>query len=53
MLKVAKKKNLYQELYEQPLNTYLQECTEDFDLVIAADVLSYVGDLGETFDQVI
>jgi len=52
MLIIAKKKNLYQELYEQPLNTYLQDCSVDFDLVVAADVLSYIGDLGETFCQV-
>jgi 2-polyprenyl-3-methyl-5-hydroxy-6-metoxy-1,4-benzoquinol methylase len=52
MVQLARKKMLYQELHVQPLNTYLLSCTKTFDLVVAADVLSYVGDLRETFQQV-
>jgi hypothetical protein len=52
MVEKAQKKMLYQELHVQPLNEYLQQCTKTFDLVVAADVFSYVGDLAETFQQV-
>jgi predicted TPR repeat methyltransferase len=52
MVKVAAKKQLYQELHVQPLNEYLKAADKTFDLVVAADVLSYVGDLTETFQQV-
>ena len=31
---------------------YLQNCDKTFDLVVAADVLSYVGDLQPTFELV-
>ena len=52
MVELARKKMLYQELHVQPLNAYLQTCTKTFDLVVAADVFSYVGQLEETFRQV-
>ena len=52
MVELARKKMLYQELHVQPLNTYLETCTQTFDLVVAADVFSYVGKLEETFKQV-
>ena len=52
MVELARKKMLYQELHVQPLNTYLETCTKSFDLVVAADVFSYVGKLEETFRQV-
>ena len=52
MVQLARKKMLYQELHVQPLNSYLDGCTSTFDLVVAADVLSYVGDLDRTFQQV-
>jgi len=52
MVNVARKKMLYQELHVQPLNAFLEGCDRTFDLVVAADVLSYVGDLQSTFDQV-
>jgi len=49
MVTIARKKMLYQELDVMSIATYLQQCTRTFDLVVAADVLSYVGDLTETF----
>jgi predicted TPR repeat methyltransferase len=52
MVNAAQKKMMYQELYVMPLNEYLKDCKKDFDLVAAADVLSYVGDLALTFKQV-
>lgn len=52
MIGVARKKLLYQELHVQPLETYLGQCRDSFDMVVAADVLSYVGDLSRVFQQV-
>lgn len=52
MINVARKKMLYQELHVQPMGKYLEECKKTFDIVVAADVLSYVGDLQQTFTQV-
>ena len=49
MVTIARKKMLYQELDVMSIASYLQQCTRSFDLVVAADVLSYVGDLTETF----
>lgn len=52
MVNLARKKMLYQELHVAPLSDYLAGCEQTFDLVVAADVLSYVGDLQTTFEQV-
>lgn len=52
MVELARKKMLYQELHVQPLDTYLEQCRDSFDIVVAADVLSYVGDLSEVFQRV-
>lgn len=53
MITIAKKKMLYQELSVMSISTYLQRCTRSFDLVVCADVLSYIGDLQKTFAQVV
>ena len=52
MINMAKKKQLYQELAVMPINDYLRDLSREFDLVVAADVLSYIGDLSETMQQV-
>lgn len=52
MVKLARKKQLYQELFVMPIEMYLNTCDREFDLVVAADVLSYIGDLSETIGQV-
>ena len=52
MVKIARKKGLYQDLQVQNLNTYLDSCDKVFDLTVAADVLSYLGDLSVTFARV-
>ena len=52
MIKAAKKKQLYQELKVMSINDYMRSTDRQFDLVIAADVLSYIGDLSETIQQV-
>ena len=52
MVTIARKKMLYDELSVMSISTYLHQCERKFDLVVAADVLSYVGDLRTTFQQV-
>lgn len=52
MVQAARKKMLYQELQVQPIDEYLDSCTKTFDLVVAAEVLSYIGDLTDTFRKV-
>jgi len=54
MVNAARKKNLYEELHVMPLLQYFAELDKDvsFDLVVASDVLAYVGELQPTFEQV-
>jgi len=52
MINVARKKMLYQELYVDNMHNYLANCQKTFDIIVAADVLSYIGDLNSTFKQV-
>ena len=52
MVTLARKKMIYQELHVQPFSTYLQSSSKTFDLVVAADVLSYLGDLNKSFEEV-
>jgi len=52
MVNVARKKQLYQELHVMPMSQYLDNCSKTYDIVVAADVLSYVGDLSQIFKQV-
>ena len=35
-----------------PMSQYLESCSKTYDIVVAADVLSYVGDLSQIFKQV-
>ena len=53
MVKLARKKQLYQELLVMPIENYLSTSEKQFDLVVAADVLSYIGDLSQTIEKVI
>ena len=50
MLGEAQKRGLYADLVEGDLESMAFE--EPFDLVVAADVLIYLGDLGPTFDAI-
>lgn len=45
MLDIARQKNIYDELIQADLTTYLQSNTLSFDTIIAADVFCYFGDL--------
>jgi len=49
MLEKAKDKQLYSELYQGDIVTFMRERSRQFDLVVAADVLVYVGDLAPFF----
>jgi predicted TPR repeat methyltransferase len=52
MLAKAAARGCYQQLNFSELSRYLQACTEQFDVVVAADVLCYFGSLTETFEAV-
>jgi predicted TPR repeat methyltransferase len=49
MICAAEKKSIYNQLHVSEINDFLFTCRENFDLVIAADVLVYLGDLGPLF----
>lgn len=55
MLEVVAGKNLYSELVNSDINRYLEynnKYTEtSFDLIVAADVFTYLGDLREVFEN--
>lgn len=49
MLTVARSKSIYDELVEAELLGFLQQHTTQYDVVVAADVLPYLGDLSSLF----
>ncbi len=51
MIGVAQQKNIYNQLHVSEINEFLGESSETFDLVIAADVLVYMGDLEPLFSN--
>ncbi len=48
MLKRAKDRDIYDELIEDEVSACLNARPEAFDLIVAADVFCYIGDLAET-----
>ena len=48
MLSIAKQKNIYDELEHSEISEYLSKSALCFDLICAADVFVYMGDLKET-----
>lgn len=52
MLAVAQQKNIYDELMMGDFHHYLSNQVDQFDLIIAGDVLVYIGDLKETFKKI-
>lgn len=52
MLALAAKKEIYQELFEEDIVTFLQQQYHYFNLFIAADVFVYIGDLSDIFTQI-
>jgi predicted TPR repeat methyltransferase len=53
MLAIAEEKGGYAELHAADLLTFLESDTSRFDLVIASDVLNYLGELDTTFGLVV
>jgi predicted TPR repeat methyltransferase len=49
ILKVAKQKNLYKQLIKDDILSFLKTTKESFNLLIAADVFTYMGDLEPLF----
>lgn len=49
MIAVAKQKNIYDELVSKNISEYLEDTKEKFDLIIAADVFGYIGELESIF----
>lgn len=52
MLEEARKKNLYETLFAGDILQYLDETDQQYDLVVAADVLVYFGDLSPIFQKI-
>ena len=50
MLRRAKDRRIYDALVEMELVAFMRERTSMFDLIVAADVFCYIGDLTETLD---
>lgn len=49
MLKIAKQKNIYSHLFNQDLRTFLDSHSSTYDLIVAADVFTYFGELNPLF----
>jgi len=53
MLEVARGRGCYEQLVNAEIGQYLQSLVPaSFDLVLAADVLIYIGDVGQVFSEV-
>ncbi|MEN8141086.1 MAG: tetratricopeptide repeat protein [Thermodesulfobacteriota bacterium] len=52
MLAKAKEKGIYSELHGVDIASYLQDESRRFELIVAADVFVYIGELGEIFAAV-
>jgi predicted TPR repeat methyltransferase len=53
MLSAAKTFGAYDKLIESPLQSYLQTTTDTADIVIAAEVFNYIGDLSMLWPDII
>ncbi len=51
MLNVARPRAIYDELIQIDILDYLRSHPQEFDVVSAADVLTYIGDLNDFFSQ--
>jgi predicted TPR repeat methyltransferase len=49
MIARATEREVYDELVEAELTAYLEGCSAEYDLLVAADTLIYLGDLRSTF----
>lgn len=51
MLEKAQSKGVYDSLHVGDIGAFLQNATAAYDLIVAADVFPYVGDLQEAFER--
>ncbi len=49
MLVKAKERNIYNTLFEDELEHFLNDLNTCYDVVVSSDVLTYIGDLSEVF----
>lgn len=49
MIRIATSRNIYNELQVNDISGYMRGRNSEFNLILAADVFVYVGDLSETF----
>ncbi len=52
MLAIAREKNSYDQLICEELNAFLAHKTAEYDLILAGDVLVYIGELTSFFKQI-
>lgn len=52
MLEEAAKKNIYSNLVNAEIISYLKACETTYDLMVASDVFTYFGDLNELFEYI-
>ncbi len=51
MLEIAKRKKVYDRLWNKELITFVQERKNKYDLVVSADVFTYIGNLENLFEN--
>ncbi len=51
MLKIASDKNIYRELYHNDIISFLKNSNNQYDLMVAADVCCYFGNLSKFIDE--
>ncbi len=52
MIEQSRQRNIYDELHQEELHTFLRAAEKTFDLILAADVFIYIGDLSNIFPHV-
>jgi predicted TPR repeat methyltransferase len=49
MVELARKREIYEELYVSEIVNFLKDCSTCFDLIVSCDVFVYLGDLENVF----
>ncbi len=49
MIRAATERQIYHDLHIDDILSFLSNCITEFDLILAADVFIYIGDLNKTF----
>ncbi len=53
MIERAKQKKIYNNLFVNEIETYLDSCSDSYDLVLAFDIFPYIGKLSSTFQKIL